>query len=52
MEVEGAGKCTDISTDELINTVIWNNKFICINGMSVYNKRLANKGIIKLQNKD
>ena len=26
--------------------VLWNNKFVCINGKSVYNNRLVNKGII------
>ena len=38
----------NVSIGELTNTVIWNNKFICINGMSIYNRRLTNKGIIKL----
>ena len=38
----------NFSIDELTNTVIWNNKLMCINGKSVYNRRLANNSIIKL----
>ena len=32
----------------LSRIILWNNKFICINGKSVYNSRLANAGIIRL----
>ena len=29
-------------------TVIWNNRFICIHGTSVYNKHLVSKDIIRI----
>ena len=32
----------------LSRIILWNNKFIRINGKSVYNRRLANAGIIRL----
>ena len=38
----------EMSHEEISNTVKWNNKFICINGKSVFNIRLANKGIIRI----
>ena len=37
-----------LSQNELSEVVIWNNKFICVDGKSVYNYKLKNKGIIKL----
>lgn len=38
----------DLSHEAISNTIIWNNKFICINGKSVFNKKLASKGIIRI----
>ena len=37
-----------MSHEEISNTVIWNHKFICINGKSVFNIRLAGKGLIRI----
>ena len=37
------------SCQEIHNTVIWNNKFICIQGKSVFCKKLFEKGIITLE---
>ena len=34
---------------EIHNTVIWNNKFICIQGKSVFCEALFKKGIITLE---
>ena len=34
---------------EIHNTVIWNNKFICIQGKSVFCEELFKKGIITLE---
>ena len=31
-----------------LNTVIWNNKFICINGKSVFNQSLVSKGLFRI----
>ena len=33
---------------EIHNTVIWNNKFICIQGKSIFCEALFNEGIITL----
>ena len=38
----------EMSHEEISNTVIWNNKFICINGKSVFNIKLASKGLIRI----
>ena len=38
----------EMSHEEISNTVIWNNKFTCINGKSVFNIRLASKGLIRI----
>ena len=38
----------EMSHEEISNTVIWNNKFICINGKPVFNIRLASKGLIRI----
>ena len=37
-----------MSHEEISNTVIRNNKFICINGQSVFNIKLASKGLIRI----
>ena len=34
---------------DLSKIVLWNNKNICINGKSVYNHSLADKGILRLE---
>ena len=39
----------EMSHEEISNTIIWNNKFICINGKSVFNIRLASKGLIRIR---
>ena len=38
----------DISQETLSEVIIWNNKHICVDGKSVYNRRLVDKGIISL----
>ena len=38
----------DLSHEEISNTVIWNNKFICIDGRSIFNLRLFNEGLIRI----
>ena len=49
VEYSGAKQRNDSSLHEDISeTVIWNNRFICIHGKSVYNKRLVSKGIIRI----
>ena len=35
-----------LSQNGLSEVVIWNNKFICMDGKSVYNYKLKNRGII------
>ena len=37
-----------LSHEEISNTVLWNNKFICINNKSVFNQSLVSKGIVKI----
>ena len=36
------------SHEDISQTVIWNNRFICIDSKSVYNKHLVSKGIIRI----
>lgn len=51
MQCSVANKATgniQLSQNELSEVVIWNNKFICVDGKSVYNYKLKNKGIITL----
>ena len=38
----------ELSHEQISNTVLWNNKFICINNKSVFNQSLVSKGIIKV----
>ena len=38
----------ELSHEEILNTVIWNNKFICINGKSVFNQSLISKGLFRI----
>ena len=38
----------ELSPEEISNTVIWNNKFICIDGKSIFNSRLSSKGLIRI----
>ena len=38
----------DLTLEEIANTVIWNNKFICVNGKSVFNNTLVRRGIIRV----
>ena len=51
MQCSVANKATgniQVSQNELSEVVTWNNKFICVDGKSVYNYKLKNKGIITL----
>ena len=51
MQCSVANKATgniQLSQNELSEVVIWNNKFICVDGKSVYNYKLKSKGIITL----
>ena len=41
------GSVQDLNGNDLAKIILWNNKFICIGGKSVYFKTLADKGIIK-----
>ena len=36
------------SLSEITNQVLWNNKFICIESRSVYNKKLLDAGLVKI----
>ena len=36
------------SLSEITNQVLWNNKFICIESRSVYNKKLLEAGLVKI----
>ena len=36
------------SLEEIANQIIWNNKYICVNGKSVFNQRLFSKGFYKV----
>ena len=38
----------ELSPEEISSTVIWNNKFICIDGKSIFNSRLSSKGLIRI----
>ena len=38
----------DQSRQDLSKAIIWNNKFICIDGKSVYFKNLVEKGILRM----
>ena len=49
VECSGAKQRNDSpSHEDISETVIWNNRFICIHGKSLYNKRLVSKGIIRI----
>ena len=49
-EYSVANKLTEQAlSQEIHNTVIWNNKFICIQGKSVFREALFKKGIITLE---
>ena len=39
---------TELTYEQIPNTVIWNNKFICVNDKSVFNRQLFNKGLIRV----
>ena len=41
------GSIQDLNGNDLAKIILWNNKFICIRGKSVYFKSVAEKGIIK-----
>ena len=41
------GSVQGLNGNDLAKIILWNNKFICIGGNSVYFKTLAEKGIIK-----
>ena len=38
----------ELTHEEIYNSVIWNNKFICINGKSVFNRHLLDKELIRV----
>ena len=38
----------ELSPEEISHTIIWNNKFICIDGKSIFNSRLNSKGLIRI----
>ena len=38
------------SFSDIVNQVLWNNRFICIDSRSVYNATLFNAGLIKIGN--
>ena len=38
-----------LNGNDLAKIILWNNKFICIGGNSVYFKTLAEKGVIKIE---
>ena len=38
----------ELTHEEISNSVIWNDKFICINGKSVFNHHLLDKGLIRV----
>ena len=49
VECSGAKQRNDSpSYEDISETVISNNRFICIHGKSVYNKHLVSKGIIRI----
>ena len=42
------GSVQGLNGNDLEKMILWNNKFICIGGKSVYFKTLAENGIIKI----
>ena len=42
------GSVQGLNGNDLAKIILWNNKFICIGGKSVYFKTLSEKGIIKI----
>ena len=38
----------DKKREDLSKAIVWNNKFICIGGKSVYFRNLAKKGILRM----
>ena len=44
------GSAQGLNGNDLAKIILWNDKFICIAGNSVYFKTLAEKGIIKIGN--
>ena len=43
------GSVQGLNGNDLAKIILWNNKFICFGGNSVYFKTLAEKGIIKIE---
>jgi len=43
-------QCVELTDDvnATLQTIIWNNKFICIDGKPVFYKTLAEKGILRI----
>ena len=37
-----------LSNEQISNTVLWNNKFICVKNKSVFNQSLVSKGIVTI----
>ena len=38
------------SLSDIVNQVLWNNRFICVDSRSVYNAKLFDIGLIKIGN--
>ena len=38
------------SLSDIVNQVLWNNRFICVDSRSVYNAKLFDAGLIKIGN--
>ena len=44
----GLNSSTPVTFNDIMNEIIWNNKFICIDKKSVYRNDLVNLGIVKV----
>ena len=44
----GLNSSTPVTFNDIMNEIIWNNKFICIDKKSVYRNDLVNSGIVKV----
>lgn len=44
----GLNNSTPVTSNDVMNEIIWNNRFICIDKKSVYRSDLVNLGIIKV----
>ena len=46
--VANQGSVQNPTNVDLSKIILWNNKAICVDGKSVYNNRLANKGVLRI----